>query len=90
MPIFTKNQRVPADTDDFEMIKKNVDKVQSRFYISEGIVLSLTDFFYVKKGDYDIRVVYDLTALGLNDAFCAPAFWIPLVGNVLDIATHLS
>ena len=69
LPRFTKNQRVTTDTGKFEMIKKNVYRVQSRSYISGSIVLNLTALFYVPKGEDYIRLVYDLTASGLNDAF---------------------
>ena len=72
------------------MIKKNIDKVRSRRCIAGGTVLSLTDFFYVPKGKDNIRLVYDLTASGLNDDLWAPVFCMPLVDNVLDVATHLS
>ena len=74
LPRFTKNQRVTTDTGKFEMIKKNVYRVQSLSYISGSIVLNLTALFYVPKGDDDIRLVCDLTALVLNDALWAPTF----------------
>ena len=67
-PRFTKNQRVPIDSAEFEMIKKKIDRVQSWCYIYGDTVLSLTAFFYVPKVEDDIRLVYDLTASGLNDA----------------------
>ena len=72
------------------MIKKKVDKVRSRRYISGVAVLSLTALFYVPKGDDDIRLVCDLTALGLNDALWAPTFWMMLVDNVLSVFTKFS
>ena len=69
---FTKKQRVTTYQDGFEMIKKKVDKVQSRRYIDGDTVLSLTALFYVPKGEDDIRLVYDLTDLVLNAALWAP------------------
>ena len=69
MPSFTKKMRVPTDIDQFEMIKIKVDKVRSRRYITGGTVISLTAFFYVSKGEDYIRLVYALTASGLNDTF---------------------
>ena len=71
-PRSTKNQRVPTDPPNFEMIKNNLDKVQSRHYIAGGTVLSLTSFFYVPKGKVYIKLVYDITSLVLNDALWAP------------------
>jgi hypothetical protein len=65
-------------------------KVRERGYIGLNWVRSLTSFFPVLKGDDDIRLVYDLTASGLNDALWVPNFWMPAVHNVLDCATHSS
>ena len=87
--MFTKKQQVPTDLADFEMIKKNEYKVQSRYYIYWGTVLILTYLFYVPKGQEDIRLVYDLTTTGLNDEFWAPKFWMPFVDNIIDVATKL-
>ena len=72
------------------MIKKNIDKVWERRYIAGGTVLSLTVLFYVPKGEDDIRLVYDIMALGLNDTMRAPTFWMSSLVNVLDVSTHLS
>ena len=72
------------------MRKKKVDKLRSKRYITGGIVFSLTAFFYVPRGKNDIRLVYILMASGLNDAFGGPKFWMTLVYNVLDEATHFS
>ena len=49
LPRFTKNQRVPTYLDEFEMIKKKIDKVLSRRYISGVTVLSLTAFFLYQR-----------------------------------------
>ena len=52
----------------FEIIKKKVDRVWSRHYIDGGTVPSFKFLFYVPKEEDDIRLVYGLTALVLNDA----------------------
>ena len=70
------------------MIKRKVDKVRIRRYIAGGAVLSLIALFYVTNGEGDIILVYDLTASGLNGALWDPTFWMPLVENVLDVATN--
>ena len=70
------------------MIKKKVYKVRSRRYIAWSTVLSLTAFFYVPKGEDDIRLVYNLTKLGMNDYLWAPTFCILSVDNVLGDAAH--
>ena len=79
MPRFTREQQVTTDLDEFEMINKKVYKVCNRRYIAGGTVLSLISFFNVTKGDDDIRLVYDITALGMKDSLWDPIFWIPLV-----------
>ena len=48
-PRLTKKQRVPTDPDEFEMIKKKVDKFRIIRYIAGDAVLSLTYLFYVPK-----------------------------------------
>ena len=48
-----------------------------------GIVKSLTAFFEVKKGETDIRMVYDGTESGLNDQLWAPWFPLPTVETLL-------
>jgi hypothetical protein len=58
------------------MIAK-LDKVLERGYISPGFVASLTWYFAVPKGEHDIRLVYDGTDLGLNNALWSPSFWLP-------------
>ena len=52
------------------------------------MVPSLTDLFYVTKGEDDIRLVYYLMALVLNAYLWEPTFWMKSVDNVLDVATH--
>lgn len=64
-------------------MKKKLDKVRVRRYITEGFVHSLTFFFSVPKGDNDIRMVYDGTKSGLNEAMWVPRFALP------TIETHL-
>jgi hypothetical protein len=54
-----------------------------RSYIAGGRVDSLTAFFAVKKGDDDVRPVYDGSISGLNDSIWMPRFVLP------TIQTHL-
>ena len=71
------------------MIDKLV-KVRDRGYIGEllhGSIKSLTHYFAVPKGDKDIRMVYDMTASGLNKALWAPKFWMPTATNIIDCST---
>ena len=90
LPSFKRKQTMPKDPSTFDMVLDKISKVRSRRYIAAGLVLSLTSFFPVPKGDDDIRMVYDLTACGLNAALWAPSFWMPTITDVLDCATATS
>ena len=72
----------------YELIKK-VKKVRTRGYIKEGAIKSLTGFFGVPKiissKERDIRVVYDATKCGLNEAVWAPNFCLPTVESTLRL-----
>lgn len=65
-----------------QLIEK-LQKARDRRYISAGKVVSLTAFFGVKKGDDDVRPVYDGSVSGLNDSIWMPRFALP------TIQTHL-
>ena len=90
LPCYTRKQRMPPDPSDFAKVAAKIKVVRDKQYICKGSVKSLTSFFAVPKGDSDIRLVYDLSACGLNEALWAPSFWMPSVDNVLDVATHKS
>jgi len=55
-------------------VVQKLAKVRSHRYIAPGYVSSLTAFFAVPKGEDDIRMVYDGTVSGLNDAIWVPRF----------------
>jgi hypothetical protein len=76
LPNNRKPQRVPKPEDLKKMIAK-LDKVLGRGYISPGLVVSLTSYFAVPKGESDIRLVYDGSSSGLNGSLWAPSFWMP-------------
>mmetsp|Transcript_20683 Transcript_20683/g.30301 ORF Transcript_20683/g.30301 Transcript_20683/m.30301 type:complete len:1268 (-) Transcript_20683:9637-13440(-) len=88
LPRFRQPQRMPTDSTKFAQVKAKIDKVRRRIYLAIGRVVSLTNFFPVDKGESDIRLVYDMTASGLNAALWAPTFWLPMAINVLDCACH--
>ena len=64
------------------MVKKLL-KVKNRRYFQEGLVEALTTFFGVSKGEFDIQIVYDGTASGLNEVLWAPWFSLPTVSSHL-------
>ena len=91
LPSNTKRQRMPRDPGVFELMVEKIVKVKNRNYIGKwGNILNLSKYFPVPKGVKDIRMVYDLTASGLNAALWAPRFWMPTMLNVIDCATHTS
>ena len=70
---------MPVEQLEFDMVNKNIENFQNRWYITSGIFISLTTFFHVPKGDIEIRLVYDLTDYGLNEALWDTKLWMPSV-----------
>ena len=87
MPNYKRKQQWPSDESSRCKLESKLRKVMKRRYIKDGYVKSLTGFFAVPKADTDIRVVYDATKCGLNDALWAPNFWLPTVDTVLNQAS---
>ena len=88
LPRFHKSQQLLAEISIFDRVVEKIQKVRLRAeYIAAGVVISLTSFFQVPKGEDDIQMVYDTTACGLKDPLWAPGFWMPTIMNVLDCAT---
>lgn len=91
IPVFFQHQfnhyRVPQKDEKDPALKaqltQKLQKARDRRYIAPGKVLSLTSFFGVKKGENDVRPVYDGSVSGLNDAIWMPRFVLP------TIQTHL-
>ena len=83
LPRYTQRQQWPASKEDRKAMTKKLYKVQKRGYVSQGHVLSLTNYFCVPKGDDDIRMVYDASKCGLNDAVSAPNFFMPTTDSSL-------
>jgi hypothetical protein len=86
LPRYWGRQRWPEVRDERDKLKGKIQKIVDRRYISSGFVRSLTSFFAVPKGIDDIRVVYDATKSGLNDAIWAPNFFLPTMSSVLNNA----
>jgi hypothetical protein len=82
-----KPYRVPqGDEKDLGMKAQLVEKLQKardRRYIAPGKVVSLTAFFGVKKGENDVRPVYDGSVSGLNDCIWMPRFVLPTIQSHL-------
>jgi hypothetical protein len=54
--------------------------------IVDGYTQGLHYFFAVPKGVDDIRIVYDATKSGLNQAVWSPNFFLPTMSSVLNHA----
>jgi hypothetical protein len=83
MPNYMDRQRWPVDELQRQKMEKKIRKVRARGYIKPGFVKSLTGFFAVPKAGTDIRIVYDATQCGLNEALWAPNFFLPTVDSIL-------
>eukprot|EP00985_Skeletonema_marinoi_P005573 scaffold2427_cov153-Skeletonema_marinoi.AAC.2 len=83
LPRFEEAQRKSATEESQALVQAKVNKVRRRMYIAPGLVLILTHMFDVPKPPSDIRMVYDGTASGLNDALFAPHFTLPVVENTM-------
>ena len=53
LPRFHKRQQLPAEKSIFDRIVEKIQKVRLRGYIAAGLVISLTSFFQVPKGEDD-------------------------------------
>jgi hypothetical protein len=60
-------------------VKRKLSKIRERAYLVAAFVVSFVSFFHVPKGENDIRMVYDGTKCGLNDAMWVPSFWLPTI-----------
>jgi hypothetical protein len=78
-PIYLKPQRDEKDPPVKRQVTAKLAKARERCYIGPGQVVSLTSFFGVPKGEDDIRMVYDGSVSGLNDAIWVPGFTLPTV-----------
>jgi hypothetical protein len=77
------SQRKEKDPDVRQSMGAKLMKVFVRRYFIYGMILSLTSFFAVPKGDTDIRLVYNGTSSGLNAHLWAPWFALPIICALL-------
>jgi hypothetical protein len=82
-PSYRCAQQDIKDEDTKAKVIEKLKKVRERGYISPGMVVSLTAFFEVEKGDDNIRLVYNGSVSGLNLSIWVPCFFLP------TIHTHL-
>ena len=65
------------------LVTKKVVAICLKNYIEPGAVTSLIHYFDVEKGLEDIRMVYNGTGSGLNEAVWAPHFGLPYVSHTV-------
>eukprot|EP00978_Attheya_sp_CCMP212_P002922 scaffold6031_cov24-Attheya_sp.AAC.1 len=65
-------------------MREKIRKVITQKYVdvSEEEILAFIQYFGVKKGADDIRMVYDGTKSGLNDCLFAPWFALPTMSSM--------
>ena len=79
-----RRPQLPSRTEEEgEQVRAKLVQVWRREYIEYGPVDSLTHYFPVEKGPYDIRMVYDGTSSGLNVGVWAPHFGLPYVSHTV-------
>ena len=83
LPTSRKSPSLGKDARVISLMKAKVLKVMLRGYLKIGLVKSLINYFAVPKGDKDIRMVYDGTASGFNDAVWVPNFGLPTIETLL-------
>jgi hypothetical protein len=88
LPGFFKKSR-PIEQVKLTLIASKIGQVRKRGYIKPGPIQSLTDFFDVPKGE-DVRMVYNGTSSGLNDALWAPSFFLPTANSAGRLLTYSS
>eukprot|EP00957_Ditylum_brightwellii_P203304 15334093-Ditylum_brightwellii.AAC.1 len=79
---------IPSDKERHRMTTEKLKKVFAWRYILKGPVNSTTGYFDVNKGTDDIRMVYDATKCGLNNAVWAPNLGLPTVDSVARILVN--
>ena len=77
--------QVAPEPKDREKVLLKLLPVRQRGYIEagDGKVKSLINYFWVDKGETDIRIVYDGTGCGLNDFIWAMHFFLPTMRHTL-------
>jgi hypothetical protein len=91
LPRFKRPSRKPKP-EVAALILPKLQKLLDRHYASydpedENFVTSLIDNFSVPKDD-DIRVVWNGTSCGLNDAVWAPNFWLPTAKTASNLLNY--
>jgi len=87
-PSWKVPQRYEKDEIIRNAVRVKLEKVRRLEYIKPGRVKSLTSYFAVPKGESDIRMVYDGSKSGLNDAMWVPWFSLPTIEMHMRFVGH--
>jgi len=86
LPNTTKKASTPKQPV-FDKIYSKIKKALQRNYLKlvndPKQVHNVIDYFGVAKGESDVRVVFNGTSCGLNDAVWAPNFWLPTAKSMV-------
>lgn len=74
LPDYSKQQKAPRKKHNLNLVREKLKDVLGNGYIAKGEVMLVTSLFNVSKGNDDLRLVYDATKSGLNEACSAPWF----------------
>lgn len=85
LPAYRVQQKEEKTQNTREVVAKKLNKFLLRDYLSSGTVHSLVSYFTVPKGEDDVRVIFDGTKSGLNNALWAPTFCLPTVDSILPM-----
>ena len=80
---FTRPQLPSQTKKEGEQVQVKLVQVRRSEYIESGPADSLTHYFPMEKGPYDIHMVYGGTSSGLNSGVWAPHFGLPYVSHTV-------
>ena len=78
-------KRPRFDSNTRRMVSAKVETMVAKSYLEVGLVRTSLHYFEVPKGENDIRVVFDGTSCGLNEALWSPNFFLPTSRNAAEL-----
>jgi hypothetical protein len=92
-PLPRSHQGVKLPRFDVDTRKGVASKIQAmieKSYLEVDCILTSLHNFAVPKDDWDIRVAFDGTSCGLNEALWSPNFFLPTLRNASELLTFQS
>lgn len=78
-------KRHRLDVENRKLVSSKIQTMLSKSYLEVGFVRTSLHYFSVPKGEDDIRVVFDGTSCGLNEALWSPNFFLPTSRNASEM-----